>query len=220
MCSLRGHQQPGWAVQKLSTIQINLLRAPHCLDHPGGSGPEVCQGQPEADSELALSPVFPKVGCLLFVFPLYGVRAVELQVGQGCLSCVFLSGLWFKPSVNWKHFPAPPQRWQRGEIGRCTWSWWWKVNTRAARGVLQDPGPPQQLTGYSCSGGQAACVTAESPTGPVRVSHLVRTVARHGKKSRPSNWCHRDPRTSQDDINISGKSGVSPAADLTAAVWG
>lgn len=45
-------------MQKLSTIQINLLRAPHCLDHPGGSGPEVCQGQPEADSELALSPVF------------------------------------------------------------------------------------------------------------------------------------------------------------------
>lgn len=80
MGSLRGHKQPGWVVQKLSTIQINLLRAPRCLDHPGVSGPEVRQGQPEADSELALSPVSPKVGCHLWL-QFY----VSLSVWCACL---------------------------------------------------------------------------------------------------------------------------------------
>lgn len=54
-------------MQKLSTIQINLLRAPRCLDHPGGCSLEVRQGQPEADSELALSPVFPQSGLCLWL---------------------------------------------------------------------------------------------------------------------------------------------------------
>ena len=83
-------------MHKLSTIQINLLRAPRCLDHPGGSGPEVRQGQPEADSELALSPVFlPK----WVVFCVSDVR-VGVAASRAEIVCHAFPPIWtwFKQS--------------------------------------------------------------------------------------------------------------------------
>lgn len=110
MRSLWGHGQPGWVAQELSTIQINLLRAPRCSDHPGGPGPEVCQGQPEADFRTGPQPCFSQSGLssvssLLCVFPIWCVCAVELQVGQR-LSVMRFPPLWtwFKQSVKWKRY--------------------------------------------------------------------------------------------------------------------
>lgn len=94
-------------LQKLSTIQINLLSAPHRSDHPGVSGPEVCQGQSEADSEPALSPVPPPKWVLVCGFsPMHFsdvcAHVLELHIGQRLSAMRFRSSaLGFKQSGKW-----------------------------------------------------------------------------------------------------------------------
>lgn len=121
------HVQPGWAVQKLSTKHPDKSSqsSMHAASNHPGSGPEVHQGQLEADSELARSPVFPKEGCLLCL----------LSVWCACLWSVAAASraeivyhvfppiwTWFKQSGKWT---------RRSEWAvQCNSCQWWQKGKR------------------------------------------------------------------------------------------